>query len=80
MLVEWDIKDTMETETTPFDAFLIKKKIDPAAFGSGLPGLYARCKAEFDAAGASLIEHGKKFFWNDLRMEFPLANVQLTQE
>lgn len=63
-----------------YEAFLRKKKIDPIRFGSSNPVLYRRIMQEYDRGGEVIVEYGKKFLWNELRMEFPLDNAQLPEE
>ncbi|MEY3443064.1 MAG: hypothetical protein RLZZ519_1345 [Bacteroidota bacterium] len=63
-----------------FEAFLLKKKIDAVRFRSLNPELYQRIVRDFERGGETSIEYGKKFLWNDLRMEFPLDRVQLPED
>ena len=63
-----------------FQEFLRKKKIDPIRFGAQNPKLFQRIAKEFEGGGEIIVEHGKKFFWNDLRIEFPLDSVQLQED
>jgi hypothetical protein len=61
----------MTNPPTSFQAFIQQKGIDQEAFQCTLPGLFAQYEKEFERGGPSMLEYGKKFFWNDLRLEFP---------
>lgn len=65
---------------TAFEAFLLKKRIDAVRFSSLNSELYQRVFRDFERGGETSVEYGKKFLWNDLRMEFPLDRVQLPED
>lgn len=67
----------MEIAKEQWKDFLEKKGIEPKDFQASLPVLFARCQTEYEMAGAPLLEYGKKFFWNDLRKEFPRRHTNL---
>jgi hypothetical protein len=70
----------MEAPDPAFVNFLHKKKVNSEAFLKGNPRLFQRFAFEYGQAGESMLEYGRKFFWNDLRMEFPLIGVQLRED
>jgi hypothetical protein len=70
----------MKTSDPAFESFLHKKNVDPEAFLKGNPRLFQRFAFEYAHAGESMLEYGRKFFWNDLRMEFPLKSAQLQED
>jgi hypothetical protein len=64
---------------TSFAEFVRNKGIDAEAFQKAFPDLYAQYSHTYDVGGANMLEYGKKFFWNDLRIEFPIGNTRLQE-
>jgi hypothetical protein len=70
----------MTQDKSKFEEFLRQKGVDDQAFQAAIPKLFARYKQDFEASGAHMLELGKKFFWNDLRKEFPIIINQLRED
>ena len=70
----------METATTEFETFLRKKGIAHTDFQKADPKLFDDLVHAFQAGGTSHLELRKKFLWNDLRLEFPLAKETLPED
>ncbi|HEY8782631.1 MAG TPA: hypothetical protein VIM16_13485 [Mucilaginibacter sp.] len=56
-----------------FEEFFKKKKIDLAALESAGAGLFSEFKTHYDQMGEKSFDHTKKFLFNKLRRQFPLA-------
>jgi hypothetical protein len=65
----------METSPDRFTGFLKEKKIDPDAFRSGLPLMWAKWNADFAVTSTASFDLRVKFLLNNLRLEFPLTEV-----
>ena len=65
--------DPMDTPT--FTAFLQRKKIAADAFAQAQPDAFAKAEAEYAVLGAVAFDQRKKFYINDWRLMFPLADV-----
>lgn len=70
----------MAQDKTKFQEFLKQKGIDDQAFHAAIPKLYVQYEQDFEASGPQMLELGKKFFWNDLRKEFPITHDQLRED
>ena len=56
-----------------FEEFFKKKKIDLAALEKGEQGLFYEFKMHFEQMGEKSFDHTKKYWFNKLRRQFPLA-------
>jgi hypothetical protein len=56
-----------------FEEFFKKKKIDLAALEKGESGLYSEFTIHFEQMGEKSFDHSKKYWFNKLRRQFPLA-------
>ncbi|MFI5137199.1 MAG: hypothetical protein ACHQIM_05180 [Sphingobacteriales bacterium] len=56
-----------------FEEFFKKKKIDVAALEEGDAGLFSEFKIHFEQMGDKSFDHSKKYWFNKLRRQFPLA-------
>jgi hypothetical protein len=56
-----------------FEEFFKKKRIDQAALEQGVPLLFLEFKAHFEQMGEKSFDHTKKYWFNKLRRQFPLA-------
>ena len=54
-----------------FVSYLEGKKVDYRRFQMELPEEWERLLREFDACGAASFDQQKKFFINNLRLQFP---------
>ncbi len=55
-----------------FEEFLKKKRIDSVKFKASLSQEWLSYQAEFDQSGEASFDARKKFFLNNLRLQFPL--------
>ena len=62
-----------------FEAWLKSKKIDPQKFKNSLPEDWDRNKKDFDQSSPASFDQHKKFFINNLRLEFPLDDQEKTE-
>jgi hypothetical protein len=56
-----------------FDEFFKKKRIDLDALENGQPGLFSEFKTHYSQMGEKSFDHTKKYWFNKLRGDFPLA-------
>ena len=56
-----------------FDEFFKKKRIDLAALEQGEAGLFSEFKTNYEQVGEKSFDHTKKYWFNKLRRQFPLA-------
>jgi hypothetical protein len=56
-----------------FEEFFLKKKIDLELFKKGNLDLYIEFKAHFEQMSDKSFDHTKKYWFNDLRRQFPLS-------
>jgi hypothetical protein len=56
-----------------FEEFFKKKRIDLAAFEQGEVGLFSEFKTNYEQVGEKSFDHTKKYWFNKLRRQFPLA-------
>jgi hypothetical protein len=69
----------MSTSATSYRAFIQQKGVNPDAFQRALPQLFAQYEKEFEVGGPHTLEYQKKFFWNDLRLEFPNDKIDIQE-
>ncbi|MCO4293234.1 hypothetical protein NF867_10195 [Solitalea sp. MAHUQ-68] len=55
-----------------FEEFFTKKKIDLDALKAVKPSLYNEFKNHYEQMSEKSFDHSKKFWFNNLRAEFPL--------
>jgi len=58
-----------------FEEFFAKKKIDLEQLGKVDPSLFSEFKSHFSLMGEKSFDHTKKFWFNKLRRQFPLASI-----
>jgi hypothetical protein len=56
-----------------FEEFFKKKRIDLAALEQGEAGLFSDFKTNYEQVGEKSFDHTKKYWFNKLRRQFPLA-------
>jgi len=56
-----------------FEEFFQKKKISLVALEQGEPSLFSEFKVHFEKMGEKSFDHTKKYWFNKLRRQFPLA-------
>lgn len=56
-----------------FDEFFKKKRIDLTALQQAEPVLFSEFKAHFEQMGEKSFDHTKKYWFNKIRRQFPLA-------
>jgi len=56
-----------------FEEFFKKKKIDLVALEEGNAGLFSEFKTHFEQMGDKSFDHSKKYWFNKLRRQYPLA-------
>jgi hypothetical protein len=56
-----------------FDEFFKKKRIDLLALEQGEPALFSEFKTHFGQMGEKSFDHTKKYWFNKVRRQFPLA-------
>lgn len=56
-----------------FEEFFKKKKIDLGSLQQGEPGLFLEFKDHYEQMGEKSFDHTKKYWFNKLRHQFPLA-------
>ncbi len=56
-----------------FEEFFKKKRIDLAALEQGEAGLFSEFKTNYEQVGEKSFDHTKKYWFNKLRRQFPLA-------
>jgi len=56
-----------------FDEFFKKKRIDLAALEQGEPALFLDFKTHYGQMGEKSFDHTKKYWFNKVRRQFPLA-------
>jgi hypothetical protein len=63
-----------------FDEFFKKKRIDLAALELAEPALFSEFKIHYDQMGEKSFDHTKKYWFNKLRRQFPLAPEVKTEK
>lgn len=63
-----------------FEEFFKKKRIDLVAFEPGEPALFSEFKIHYDQMGEKSFDHTKKYWFNKLRRQFPLAPEVKTEK
>jgi hypothetical protein len=63
-----------------FEEFFKKKRIDLVAFEPGEPTLFSEFKMHYDQMGEKSFDHTKKYWFNKLRRQFPLAPEVKTEK
>jgi hypothetical protein len=56
-----------------FEEFFNKKRIDLAALEHDEPALFSEFKIHYDQMGEKSFDHTKKYWFNKIRRQFPLA-------
>jgi hypothetical protein len=56
-----------------FDEFFKKKRIDLDALEKGDPGLFSEFKKHYHEMGEKSFDHTKKYWFNKVRRQYPLA-------
>jgi len=56
-----------------FEEFFKKKRIDLATLEQGEAGLFSEFKTNYEQVGEKSFDHTKKYWFNKLRRQFPLA-------
>jgi hypothetical protein len=56
-----------------FDEFFKKKRIDLDALEKGEPALFSEFKTHYHQMGEKSFDHTKKYWFNKLRLQYPLA-------
>jgi hypothetical protein len=56
-----------------FEEFFAKKRIDLPALSQGDPALFSEFKIHFGQMGEKSFDHTKKYWFNKIRRQFPLA-------
>jgi hypothetical protein len=56
-----------------FDEFFKKKRIDLPALEQGEPALFLDFKTHYEQMGEKSFDHTKKYWFNKIRRQFPLA-------
>jgi len=56
-----------------FEEFFKKKRIDLDALQKGEPSLFSEFKTHYEQMGEKSFDHTKKYWFNKIRREFPLA-------
>jgi len=56
-----------------FEEFFLKKKIDLSLFKDGNPDLLSEFKSHFEQMSDKSFDHTKKYWFNNLRKDFPLS-------
>ncbi len=56
-----------------FEEFFKKKRIDLVALEQGESGLFSEFKINYEQVGEKSFDHTKKYWFNKLRRQFPLA-------
>jgi len=67
-------------EEMSFDEYLVKKKIDPRAFGAGEPSQYDGFKTLFDQVHPDSFTAQKLFLINKIRRAYPLQELETVKE
>jgi len=63
-----------------FEEFFKKKRIDLAALETGEPALFSEFKAHYEQMGEKSFDHTKKYWFNKIRRQFPLAPEVKTEK
>src|SRR6201995_2400096 len=63
-----------------FEEFFQKKKISLAALEQGEPYLFSEFKNHFVQMGEKSFDHTKKYWFNKLRLQYPLAVEEKTEK
>jgi hypothetical protein len=63
-----------------FEEFFKKKRIDLAALEQAEPTLFSEFKIHYDQMGEKSFDHTKKYWFNKLRRQFPLAPEVKTEK
>ncbi len=58
-------------DSSKFEAYLHGKQIDSDAFKAAYKDEWEKYKSEFDRSGSAAFDARKKFFLNNLRLQFP---------
>ncbi len=59
-----------------FEEFFKKKRIDLVALEPAEPALFSEFKIHYDQMGEKSFDHTKKYWFNKIRRQFPLANFR----
>ena len=59
-----------------FEEFLEKKRIDSAAYRRALEAEWNQFRKEYEQSGEAAFDARKKFFLNNLRLQFPLKEEE----
>ena len=62
-----------------FEEFFLKKKIDLDFFEQGKPDVFAEFVAHYEVMNEKSFDHTKKYWFNNLRIEFPLSEEKELQ-
>ena len=57
-----------------FDEFLEKKRIDGEAYKQAMESEWNQFREEYEKSGEAAFDARKKFFLNNLRLQFPLSD------
>jgi hypothetical protein len=63
-----------------FEEFFKKKRIDLAALEQGEAALFSEFKTHFEQMGEKSFDHTKKYWFNKIRRQFPLAPEVKTEK
>jgi len=63
-----------------FEEFFKKKRIDLDALQKGMPELFSEFKTHYDQMGEKSFDHTKKYWFNKIRREYPLAIEAKTEK
>ena len=63
-----------------FEEFFKKKRIDLDALQKGRPELFSEFKLHYDQMGEKSFDHTKKYWFNKIRREYPLAVEAKTEK
>ena len=60
-----------------FDEFLKKKRIDGEAYKKAMKAEWGQFRKEYEQSGEAAFDARKKFFLNNLRLQFPLKGEDM---
>ena len=63
-----------------FEEFFRKKRIDLAALNAGEPALFSEFNVHYEQMGEKSFDYSKKYWFNKLRHQFPLAPEVKTEK
>ncbi|MDP9047680.1 MAG: hypothetical protein M3N14_06045, partial [Bacteroidota bacterium] len=66
--------------TMTFEEFFKKKRIDLVALDKSEPALFSEFKIHFEQMGEKSFDHTKKYWFNKVRRQFPLAPEVKTEK